>query len=472
MITLAHILSYLTNSYPAGQSSPSITKAVTDSRDAIPGSLFVAIEGENVDGHNYIQAAFDNGAIVALASRPVTGDHATIDLRLDVMPEIRPGKKHIIVTADSVKSAQIIAQAWRDQFDIKIIGVTGSVGKTSTKELVHAVLSSRYNTYKSPGNKNSILGLPPALMSLGAEHERAILEMAMYEPGEIAKLCEITRPEIGIVTMIDAVHMSRAGSLENIVIAKRELIESLPAHGTAILNYDEPLVMGMADHTQARVFTYGLDSEADVWADQIESLGLQGIRFTLHSGRDQLRVQVPLLGRHSVHTALRAAAVGLVEGLTWAEIVRGLQGTPTQLRIVTADGPRNSLIVDDTYNASPASMIAALNLLADLGGRRVAVLGDMLELGSAEESSHRLVGRRARAVAQVLVTIGRRGRMIGRSAKADGHQAVHITDEADQAISLLADLIEPNDVILVKGSRAVGMDRVVSALSRMAQGDL
>jgi UDP-N-acetylmuramoyl-tripeptide--D-alanyl-D-alanine ligase len=292
--------------------------------------------------------------------------------------------------------------------------------------------------------------------------------MGMYTMGEIATMCEIARPDIGVVTMIDAVHMERAGSLENIVLAKQELVEALPAEGVAILNRDEPLVMSMAAHTQARVVTYGLDAGADLWASDIESMGLNGIRFILHSGREALHLQVPLLGRHSVHTVLGAAAVGRVEGMEWEEIIAGLQSGQAQLRIVTATGPEGALILDDTYNASPASMIAALNLLEDFAGRRIAVLGDMLELGDAEEASHRLVGRRAALVANILITVGRLGRIIGEEALAAGmaKENVRITNSMEQAASILQEIVIGGDTILVKGSRAVRLDELVSVISQ------
>ena len=262
--------------------------------------------------------------------------------------------------------------------------------------------------------------------------------------------------------------MEKLGTMAAIVQAKRELVESLPAHGAAILNRDEPLVMEMAAYTQARVFTYGLTPEADVWADGIQAMGLAGIRFELHHGRETLRVQVPLLGRHSVHTALRATAVGLVEGLAWEEIVRGLQSTPSQLRLVTVDGPQGSLIVDDTYNASPESAIAALNLLADLDGRRIAVMGDMLELGAAATPSHQLVGRRALAVADIVVAVGKLGRIIGETALADGmpRDKVFFADGAEDAAARLRELIQPGDVILVKVSRGARLDRLVTQLDQ------
>ena len=471
MLTVGHILEAL-NGYRPDGTEPEISAVVIDSREALPGSLFVALQGERRDGHDFVPDALDRGAIAVLVERPVLDNAFTIDLRRDETTSSAPVGKLAtplqLVVGDSVAAMHTAAAAWRDRFSLRIIGITGSVGKTSTKELAHSVLSSRFRTFKSPGNRNSVLGLPPALFQLRPHHQRAVLEMGMYTRGEIARLCEMTRPAVGVITMIDPVHMERAGTLENIVAAKQELVEALPPDGVAILNRDEPLVMGMAEHTQARVFTYGLDPQADLWADDIESMGLDGVRFTLHHQERALHVHVPLLGRHSVHTALRAAAVGLTEGLTWEEIVAGLQDEEAQLRLVTERGPHNALLLDDTYNASPASVIAALNLLQDLDGRSIAVLGDMLELGAAEEESHRLVGRRARRVAHTLLTVGSRARLIAEEALAAGMPAQRIfaLQTAEEAISTLQEIIEEGDVVLVKGSRAVHLDRVVAALAR------
>jgi UDP-N-acetylmuramoyl-tripeptide--D-alanyl-D-alanine ligase len=469
MLTLGHILQPIT-AYEIRGDEPAISHVVTDSRDVTPRSLFMAIRGERLDGHHFVDEALQRGARAVLVERPVVSGILTLDLRDDHVPS-RPVEWQTpvqIVVDDVAWAMQEAAGSWIARLPARVIGITGSVGKTSTKDLTHAVLSARYETFKTPGNRNSVLGLPPALFELSPKHERAVLEMAMFTKGEIARLAEITRPAVGVVTIIDPVHMERAGSLENIVAAKQELVEALPSDGTAILNYDEPLVMGMAAHTRARVFTYGLASGADLWADDIESMGLNGIRFTVHCGGDRLRVQVPLLGRHSVHTALRAAAVGRVEGMSWEEIVRGLQDESAELRVITASGPRGSLLVDDTYNASPASVMAALNFLEDLPGRHVAVLGDMLELGSAEMASHELVGRRAKEVADVLVAVGERARTIAREAVSAGMPArqVRWVASAAEAIPLLQELIEEDDAVLLKGSRGVALEEVVSALAR------
>jgi UDP-N-acetylmuramoyl-tripeptide--D-alanyl-D-alanine ligase len=249
-------------------------------------------------------------------------------------------------------------------------------------------------------------------------------------------------------------------------------VEALPEDGYAILNYDDQMVKKMADQTHAQVFFYGMDSAADLWADNVESLGLEGVRFLLHYQQEKnrpaevLQLRVPLIGRHSVQTVLRAVAVGLVDGLTWQEIVSGLRSASTELRLIAVRTKSGALILDDTYNATPESMLAALNLLNDLEGHKVAVLGDMLELGQYEQHGHQMVGIRAAEVADVLVTLGERGRMIASAALEAGlpGEKIVILDDAEQAIRYLQQNLKSEDVVLVKGSNLMRMDRIVTAL--------
>lgn len=464
-LTLGHVLAALTP-FRAATLPTALREVVIDSRQVKAGDLFVALPGERVDGHAYIGDAFRRGARAALVSRPDPA-FAVVDCRpgAPVPPAWQPGPVQVWVE-DSLTALQQVARAWRQQFTVRVVGITGSVGKTTTKELTAAVLAQRYPTLKSEGNYNNEIGLPLTLLQLRPSHERVVLEMGLYVPGDIALLCDIARPQVGVVTLVGTVHLERAGTLEALVAGKRELVEALPADGVAILNADEPLVMSMAPFTAARIVTYGLDRRADVWAEGIESAGVRGVRFTLHYNGAAARIHLPLLGQHSVHTALRAAAVGFVEGLTWEEVSAGLQSHRDQLRVLLVAGPRDSLIVDDTYNASPESTLAALNLLRDLDGRRVAVLGDMLELGFAEEASHQLVGRRAAEVADVLVAVGARGRIIGEEALAVGMPAgrVHFAPDADTTLPLLQALIQPRDVLLIKASRGLRLDQLVAAL--------
>jgi UDP-N-acetylmuramoyl-tripeptide--D-alanyl-D-alanine ligase len=408
---------------------------------------------------------------LALVQKPISVQAGTvIDIRGDKSPDLQeaPASPIVLIVDDCLVALQTIARAWRARLNARIVGITGSVGKSTTKELTAEVLGKRYRTIKNLGNLNNEIGLPLSLLRATEAHERIVLEMGFYVPGEIALLCEISRPHIGLVTNVSQVHLERAGSMEAIVQGKGELVESLPPgpEGVAILNYDEPLVRGMAERTEADVFYYGLSPEADLWADDIRGLGLEGVRFVMHHGREQLHVRVPLLGRHSVHTALRAAAVGLVDGMTWEEIVSGLQSSQSQLRLVAVQGPGGALLLDDTYNAAPPSVIAALNLLSELEGRRVVVLGDMLELGDYEEHGHRLVGARAAQVADILVAVGERARWIADEAEKAGldKDRIILLDTSDEAIAYLPDKVSEGDVVLVKGSRSMHMDHIVAAL--------
>ena len=475
MLTLADVIEALTNIRPA-QGNILITEAAVDSRLVIPGGLFVALPGERVDGHDFVEDAFKRGASFALIQHEVSGNHQTLRLAPDKLPSLHSGSEFsfspakdaplCLLVENTLSALQQIARFWRRKLDLGVVGITGSVGKSTTKEVVFEVLSQRYRTLKSPGNMNNEIGLPLTILRLGAGYQRAVLEMGFYVPGEIALLCEISRPRIGVVTNIGTVHAERAGSQEAIFGGKSELVQALPADGVAILNLDDPWVSKMAELTQARTFFYGLDPEADLWADNVEGLGLEGIRFRLHYQHEILHVHIPMIGQHSVHTALRAAAVGLADNLTWQEIIDGLHQGHTQLRLTAVRSESGALLLDDTYNASPESMLAALNLLAELDGRKVAVLGDMLELGPYEKQGHEIVGVRAAEIADTLVTIGALGHKIASAARRAGMQSGRIIEfeNTDEAISHLQKSLTEKDVVLVKGSHGIRMDRIVSAL--------
>jgi UDP-N-acetylmuramoyl-tripeptide--D-alanyl-D-alanine ligase len=469
MLTLAEVIQAITGqAIPLGSGQP-VTDVVIDSRLAIPGCLFVALQGERRHGHEFVPAAFGAGAVAAIVEDDLAVDCQHVDLRRGLDPPPATLELPLCLRVESsLRALQQVATHWRDQHHPRVIGITGSVGKTTTKELVAAVLARRYKTLRSRGSYNNEIGLPLTLLQLTSAHERVVLEMGMYDVGEIAELTQIARPHVGVVTNIGPVHLERAGSMERIAQAKAELVESLPTDGAAILNYDEPLVRDMAQKTQAQVVHYGLSPKADLWASHIQGMGLEGIRFRLHYGRETIHLRVPLLGRHSVHTALRAAAVGLVEGESWQEIVEGLQGGAPQLRLVAVDGINGSTLLDDTYNASPQSTLAALNLLDELDGRKIAVLGDMLELGSYEREGHRKVGLRVIDSVDALITVGKLGRIIGEEALRWGmpSDAVHMLENNAQAVELLKQIIAPKDVILVKGSRARQMEEIVTALMR------
>jgi len=478
VLTLPDVIESLT-SHRFQMLNAVIAEAAVDSRQVTRGAMFVALPGERTDGHQYVGDAFKNGARLAIIQQEISSEYPVLDLRtqpnladVTLPSSILHGAPFCLRVDDSLRALQQIARFYRRKMNVRVIGVTGSVGKTTTKELITEILCQRYQTLKNPGNMNNEIGLPLTILRLRNEHQRAVLEMGFYVAGEIALLCDIALPEIGVITNVGTVHAERAGSQEAIARGKAELVQSLPPapRGTAILNFDDPWVTQMAQQTSAKVFFYGLNPSADLWADYIEGMGLEGIRFRLHYRNEVLHLHVPLIGAHSVQTALRAAAVGLVEDLTWDEIIDGLQQAHTQLRLVTVRTPSGALILDDSYNASPESTLAALNLLNELEGRRIAVLGDMLELGQYERQGHEIVGLRVAEVADRLIAIGERARMIVQAARKAGMPAQKITWIADapEAVAILREELKEGDVALVKGSRGLQMDRIVAELETVS----
>ena len=447
-----------------------LSEATTDSRDVIPGSIFFALQGERVDGHNYVPQALKNGAQVVVLDREVEVDIPIINLiNHDLSANIKiPSSPFGIKVANALQAMQKIAAHQRRVINPKVIGITGSVGKSSTKELVAEVLSEHFHTHKNPGNYNNEIGLPLTLMNCGYGQECVVLEMGFYYPGEIQFLCEIAAPEIGIITNIGTVHAERAGSQQAIAQGKAELIQALPEDGTAILNYDDPLVRPMATETTARVLFYGLSPKADLWADNIQGRGLKGITVDLHYHGEKFNMQVPLLGRHSVQTILRASAAGIAVGMNWEEIIHGLHKGQTQLRLVAVRAESGALILDDTYNATPESMIAALDLLDELNGHKVAVLGDMLELGEYEQIGHQQVGKHAATIVSHLVTVGELGRVIADTAHQAGlaQEAITTVKNSAEAVEVLKYNLSPEDVVLIKGSHGLRMDTIAAALEQ------
>lgn len=468
MLTLADVVEALQGTRLSGV-TPAITEGVIDSRLAIPASLFVATKGERSDGHEFIADAFKNGARMALIEHEVDPSIPVIDLRQPIPADYTfPALPYALRVENSVAALQKIAAFWRRRFKIRVIGITGSVGKSTTKELTAELLSQRYRTLKNQGNFNNEIGLPLTLLRLSPGYSCAVLEMGFYEPGEIAQLCEIALPQVGILTNIGTVHASRAGSQEMIARGKSELVSALPAapEGTAILNIDDPFIRQMSELTTARVFYYGLNPAADLWADEIESRGLGGIQFRIHYKNEAFNIQAPMIGRHSIHTILAAVSTALIEGLEWPEIIVGLQHASHQLRLVAVKTRQGALVLDDTYNASPESMLAALNLLNELPGRKVAVLGGMNELGQYEKIGHAKVGIRAAEVVDKLLVYRENARMIAEAAVSAGlpQRFIEIFDEESEMISALNATLRSGDVVLVKGAHSLRMDRIVQAL--------
>jgi UDP-N-acetylmuramoyl-tripeptide--D-alanyl-D-alanine ligase len=434
-----------------------IRGGAVDSRLVEPGNLFVALPGERSDGHLFLADATAAGAAALVVSKqPDAGD-------LDSLGDVT-----VILVRDGLAALGTIAAGWRLRFDPLVVGVTGSIAKTSTKEAAGAVLGRRFRTLRSEGNQNNEIGLPLTLLRLTPEDEAAVLEMGMYVGGEIADLAAMARPRIGVVTAVQPVHLSRIGSIEAVERAKGELVEALPAEGTAVLNADDPRVLRMADRTAARILSYGFSEAADVGADKVESAGASGMRFVLRlPGGVRRPAATPALGRHGVHNGLAAAAVGQAAGCTPDEIVAGLAAgwsAPHRDRLVRAG---QVSILDDSYNASPASVQAALDLLASLPAvRRVAVLGEMLELGEAHQVGHREVGRAAAGVAELLVVVGEGAVALADAAVDAGLPSERVlrVPDAGAAMESLRPRLRSGDVILVKASRGVALDVLVDSL--------
>ncbi len=456
MLTIRDIKMGTRGSLSAGHAidlDEGVEAVATDSRLVHPGDLFVAIPGERVDGHAFIPQAIQAGARALLLSR--------------LPEEPAPHGVTFILVPDTVAALGSLAAYWRSKMPSKVVGITGSVGKTSTKEVIASVLSQKYCTLKSEKNLNNEIGLPLALMSLRPEVQIAVLEMGgAYAMGEIEYLCSLARPSVGVVTNVGHVHLERMGTIERIAETKSELVRALPPDGLAVLNRDDPLVCQMAEVSPCPVVWYGLDAEADVRADEVVSEGLSGIRFRLSIEGRSYHVKAPVLGRHSVHTILAAVAVAHAEGMDDQEIIAAVRQLPSGLRLLVNPGVNGSMIIDDTYNASPASVLAALTLLDDIGGRKVAVLGDMAELGSYSEEGHVKVGLRAAKVADLLYTVGPLGELTAEAAIRGGMppDAVQRFSSVEEATPELCNVLRAGDTVLLKGSRAIGLDKLAGEL--------
>ncbi len=433
-----------------------------DARKVQPGHLFIAIHGERFDGHQFVGDAAANHATAALVRQDWADRQSSLPLP-------------VIVVDEPVAALQRLAAAWRKTLDLTVIGVTGSVGKSSTKEVIASVLAGKFGTYRSPGNLNNEIGLPLSLLELGETTEIAVLEMGgAYATGELALLASIAKPRIAVVTNVHAVHLERMGSIEAIAETKAELVDAVPADGFAVLNGDDQRVRAMASRCAGRVLTYGLDEANDIRATKVETEALEGTSFWLHvEGEERFHVKVPLVGGHAVELALAAIAVGHGLGMYIAEMLEGFKDPAIQIRLLVLPGPGGSRIIDDTYNASTPSMLSALGLLASLKPRRaIAVLGDMRELGDLAEDEHRVIGRRAGQVADHVVTYGTLARLIGEEASTIGRgvdgDPPSVTsfdlDQREELVAFLLGELREGDVVLLKGSRGLRMEEMVFAL--------
>lgn len=432
----------------------------TDSRSISPGELFVPLAGPRHDGHDYIPAAFESGAACALVQkgRPVDA----------------PAAGCLIEVADTLRALQDIASyVRRSHGATPVVGITGTNGKTTTKEMTASVLGVRGPVLKNEGNLNNEIGLPLSLARLDETHWAAVLEMGMSAPGEIARLAGIAAPTAGVITNVGAAHLESLGDVEAVARAKAELLDALPEDGRAVLNMDDPMLRPYVDRMGERAVTFGL-AEGSMFTAQSISENGAGISFRLVTPGGRVEVGLPAHGMHNVMNALAASAAAWILGLGPGETKAGLEAfRPAGMRMefISSGG---ITIINDAYNANPASMAAALSTLASFKcNRRMAVLGDMLELGAAAAESHYNVGRLAGAQGlALLVLIGGHSGETARGALdagMTGKDILQAADAGEAAIAVLARISE-GDCLLVKGSRGMRMERIVDTLGKAAQG--
>ncbi len=467
-----------------------------------PNGLFIAIRGAQRDGHAFVADAFANGAIAAIVDHvPANVEEQVADGRTIVittvpgppeipMPRVLAGAEtpvvcgtgtrspeHFLVLVDretgTMLALQDLAIWWRQRLSTPIVAIAGSVGKTTTKDLVAAVLATRHRVLRTAGNFNNELGLPFTLLRLTSEHTFAALEIGISAIGEMVRFAEIAGPTMAVITRIDAEHLHQLNDIDTVELEEGRLVEALPADGFAILNADDPRVARMGSRTVANVISFGESEGAMVRATDIEAIGLKGIHFSLgYQGRHH-RVRLPLIGRHFLTGALAAASVGFISGCSWEGIIKALE-QPLEAPRIRAVGITPELtVLDDTYNASPASCIAALDVLASQPGLRIAVLGDMFELGAFEAEAHRIVGGAVKGRADLLVATGTAATGIAREAARNGMDRDNIL-HVDAAPDVVPAMMSWNTLagrsgswtVLVKGSRGMRMEGVVSMLQK------
>lgn len=432
--------------------SADIRDGVADSRQAKPGDLFAAFRGEHLDGNEFVADALERGATAVVCERADAPS---------------PPGRTVAIAPDTRAAMAALAQAWRRACGVTVVGITGTVGKTSAKELTAATLAGRFRTHRSKENFNSYEGLPLALMSLRRDHEVSVLEMAMDRRGEIAQLCGIAEPRIGAVLNIGVTHAEKVGTIDDIAREKLSLVRSLPPDGIALLNADDPRVAAARESLACRVITFGTGSEADLRAVAVRDLGLEGVGFEVRFGGQCAAARSPLPGVHTLAAALTALGVCLALGLSLSEGAALLGRARPPGRMVPRRGRGGWLILDDRYNASPASMEGALRFLAAREGRRIAFLGGMAELGVYSESEHRRIGRVAAECCDLLVASGELARPLADEAELAGAQVVWFASK-EEAAAWLAPKLRSGDVVLVKASRGQAFETVIPRLEEGA----
>jgi UDP-N-acetylmuramoyl-tripeptide--D-alanyl-D-alanine ligase len=436
-----------------GPETGQVTGVSTDSRSVVFGELFVPLRGERFDAHDYIDEVIAKGIRVILVEEAHQREVAS-----DVT---------VIIVRDTLAALGDLAATWRKRFDIPVIGITGSNGKTTTKEMLAAILERTGSGLKTGGNLNNLIGLPQMLFRLRPEHCWAVLEMGMSEPGEIDRLAEIAAPRVGVVLNAFTAHLESMGSVENVARAKGELLVRLPVGGCAVFNAGDPLIAALPSPDGVRRLSFG-SADADVRATGITPLGIDGQRFTLHLPNADVTIHLRAFGGHNIGNALAAAAAAHALGIPVGMIRDGLEGFRPYDKRFQVEQIHGLVLIDDSYNANPASMAAALATLAELKGDRRAfvALGAMLELGSNEASLHRELGVRAAAVADRLYLYGDLTRHTAEGALRAGMSPASVvsTDSHDKIVADILSRAQAGDFVLVKGSRGMRMEKVAEGI--------
>jgi UDP-N-acetylmuramoyl-tripeptide--D-alanyl-D-alanine ligase len=432
-------------------SAESFAGISTDTRSLTPGSLFVALSGDRFDGHDFLAEAIRQGVTGVVVSRGPAEPCQGVA---------------VFLVEDTRTAFQELARFHRCRFQLPVIAVTGSNGKTSTKDMIAAILSTQLHVLKTEANFNNEIGLSQTLLKIDATHQAVVVEMGMRGRGEIAGLAAIALPTVGVVTNVGETHLERLGSIDNIAAAKAELIEALDGKGLAILNGDDPYVRAMSGITAARAVYYGLNPDSDIRAINITQTA-QEVAFDCAAGADYFRVVVPMPGIHNAYNALAAIAVGVELGLAPEHVIQGLaqfEAGKMRLNIKKINGVT---VIDDTYNASPLSMAAAIEVLASVAkGRKLAAIGDMLELGPAAPAAHSKVGAHLASIGvEVVFTIGELARVAGEAALEKGVPVVIPCSSHEEAVRELRQRLFPGDTLLLKGSRGMTMEKLLGVFA-------
>ncbi|HIX29251.1 MAG TPA: UDP-N-acetylmuramoyl-tripeptide--D-alanyl-D-alanine ligase [Candidatus Blautia stercoravium] len=454
-LTLEHIAEACGGIYRGTeeQKKEEVTCIFTDSRKAEKGGLFVPIKGARADGHDFIKQVMKQGTLATLSEK---------DLGAQPYPYIQ--------VESSLTAVKDIAEYYLKQLSIPVVGITGSVGKTSTKEMIAAVLSQKYNTLKTQGNFNNELGLPLTIFRLRDEHEMAVVEMGISDFGEMHRLAKIARPDTCVITNIGLCHLEFLKSRDGILKAKTEIFDYLREDGHILLNGDDDKLVTVQEVKGIKPVFFGIENHQGIWADEIKPEGLKGISCRIHAGEESFSVLIPIPGHHMVYNALAGTAVGLTYGLTLEKIKAGIESLqPVSGRFHIME-TNSYTVIDDCYNANPVSMRASLDVLADALGRKVALLGDMGELGADEVEMHREVGEYAVSKdIDVLLCVGELSAYMAKAAKAKApdKEVLHFADK-EALMAQLSQVVEKGDTILVKASHFMEFDKLVAALSGKA----